>query len=113
MRGTAPFTEAVYVGGGTTVRGYAEQRFAGRSGAYANAELRVAVARLSAGDVGAFGLADGGRVWVAGESSDRWHGAAGGGLWFAWHHRRANTISIAAARSPERTALYVRAGFMF
>ena len=113
VRGTAPFTEAVYVGGGTTVRGYAEQRFAGRSGAYANAELRVAVARLSVGDAGVFGLADGGRVWVAGESSDRWHGAAGGGLWFAWHHRRANTISIAAARSPERTALYVRAGFMF
>ena len=113
VRGTAPFTEAVYVGGGTTVRGYAEQRFAGRSGAYANAELRVAVARLSVGDAGVFGLADGGRVWVAGESFDRWHGAAGGGLWFAWHHRRANTISIAAARSPERTALYVRAGFMF
>ena len=113
VRGPVPFTEAVYVGGGTTVRGYAEQRFAGRSGAYANAELRVAVARLSVGEGGVFGLADGGRVWVAGESSDRWHGAAGGGLWFAWHHRAANTISIAAARSPERTALYLRAGFMF
>src|SRR5256885_6103365 len=34
---------------------------------------------VSAGDVGVFGLADGGRVWVTGESSDRWHGAAGGG----------------------------------
>src|SRR5256885_1381470 len=85
----------------------------GGFGAYGNAELRVAVGRLSAGDVGVFGLADGGRVWVSGESSDRWHGAAGGGVWFAWHHRRANTITVAAARSPERTALYVRAGFMF
>ena len=113
MRGVAPLNDAVYVGGGSTVRGYAEQRFAGRSGAYGNAELRVAVGRLSAGDVGVFGLADGGRVWVSGESSDRWHGAAGGGVWFAWHHRRANTITVAAARSPERTALYVRAGFMF
>jgi len=113
VRGTAPFSEAVYVGGGTTVRGYAEQRFAGSSGAYANAELRLTVGRFSPGDVGVFGLADGGRVWVAGESSDRWHGAAGGGVWFAWRHRRANTISIAAARSPERTAIYVRAGLMF
>ena len=113
VRGTAPFSEAVYVGGGTTVRGYAEQRFAGSSGAYANAELRLTVGRFSPGDVGVFGLADGGRVRVAGESSDRWHGAAGGGVWFAWRHRRANTISIAAARSPERTAIYVRAGLMF
>ena len=113
VRGVAPLNDAVYVGGGSTVRGYAEQRFAGRSGAYGNAELRVAVGRLSAGDVGVFGLADGGRVWVSGESSDRWHGAAGGGVWFAWHHRRANTITVAAARSPERTAVYVRAGFMF
>src|SRR5207302_9419639 len=86
VRGVAPLNDAVYVGGGSTVRGYAEQRFAGRSGAYGNAELRVAVGRLSAGDVGVFGLADGGRVWISGESSDRWHGAAGGGVWFAWHH---------------------------
>jgi len=113
VRGATPLNDALYIGGGSTVRGYAEQRFAGRSGAYGNAELRLAIGRLSAGDVGVFGLADGGRVWVTGESSDRWHGAAGGGLWFAWRHRRANTITVAAARSPERTALYLRAGFMF
>ncbi|OLC03558.1 MAG: hypothetical protein AUH45_05275 [Gemmatimonadetes bacterium 13_1_40CM_69_22] len=113
VSGTAPFGDAVYVGGGTTVRGYAEQRFAGTSGAYANAELRLAVGRFPAGDVGVLGLADAGRVWVAGESSDRWHAAAGGGLWFAWHHSRANTMSLAVAKSPERSALYLRAGFMF
>src|SRR5437764_9929664 len=98
VRGATPLNDALYTGGGSTVRGYAEQRFAGRSGAYGNAELRVAVRRLSAGDVGVFGLADGGRVWVTGESSDRWHGAAGGGLWFAWRHRRATTITVALAR---------------
>jgi len=113
VSGTAPFNDAVYVGGATTVRGYAEQRFAGSSGAYANAELRLRVGGFSAGDVGLLGLADAGRVWVTGESSDRWHGAAGGGLWLAWRHSRANTLSIAAARSPERTAIYLRAGFMF
>ena len=113
VSGAVPFHEVVYIGGETTVRGYAEQRFAGRTGAYANAELRLLAGRLSVGDVGVFGLADAGRVWIAGESSDRWHAAAGGGLWFAWQHRRSNTVTIAAARSPERTALYVRAGFMF
>jgi hypothetical protein len=113
VSGTVPFQELVYVGGGTTVRGYAEQRFAGRRGAYGNAELRLLAGRLPFGDLGIFGLVDAGRVWIPGESSDRWHAAGGGGLWFAWQHSRANTLSIAAATSPERTAIYVRAGFMF
>jgi len=52
-------------------------------------------------------------VWLAGEASDRWHAAAGGGLWFAWRHSRTSTVSIAAAKSPESTAVYVRAGFLF
>jgi len=113
VSGSVPFQELVFVGGGTTVRGYPEQRFAGRRGAYANAELRLLAGRLPFGDLGIFGLADAGRVWIPGEASDRWHAAAGGGLWLAWQHRRDNTLSIAAARSPERTAIYVRAGFMF
>ncbi len=113
VSGTVPFQELVFVGGGTTVRGYPEQRFAGRRGAYGNAELRLLAGRLPFGDVGILGLADAGRVWIPGESSDRWHAAAGGGLWLAWQHRRSNTLSIALARSPERTATYVRVGFMF
>jgi outer membrane protein assembly factor BamA len=113
VTGTVPFQELVYMGGGTTVRGYAEQRFAGRRGAYGNAELRLLVGRLPFADVGILGLADAGRVWIRRESSDRWHASAGGGLWLAWQHRRANTLSIAAATSPERTAIYFRAGFMF
>jgi hemolysin activation/secretion protein len=113
VTGTVPFQELVYVGGGTTVRGYAEQRFAGRRGAYGNAELRLLAGRLPFGDVGIFGLMDAGRVWITGEASDRWHAAVGGGLWFSWQHSRANTLSIAAATSPERTAIYFRAGFMF
>ena len=49
--GTTPFHEAAYVGGATTIRGYAEQRFSGRSGAYANAELRLLVGRPTVGDL--------------------------------------------------------------
>ena len=113
VTGTVPFQELVYIGGETTVRGYAEQRFAGRRGVYGNVELRFPAGRLPFGDVGLFGLADAGRVWITGESSDRWHAAGGGGLWLAWQHRRATTLSIAVARSRERTAVYVRAGFTF
>jgi hypothetical protein len=113
VSGTVPFQELIYVGGGTTVRGYSEQRFAGRRGAYGNAELRLLAGRLPFGDLGVFGLVDAGRVWIPGEWSDRWHAAVGGGVWLAWQHRRANTLSIALARSPEHTAVYVRVGFLF
>jgi surface antigen Omp85-like protein len=113
VSGTVPFQDLVYVGGETTVRGYAEQRFAGRRGAYGNVELRLPAGRLPFADVGIFGLADAGRVWTTGESSDRWHAAGGGGLWLAWQQRPATILSVAVARSPERTAVYVRAGFMF
>ena len=113
--GPYPFHEAAFVGGGTTVRGYAEHRFAGDAALVGNAELRVSLARLTALlpiEFGVFGLADAGRVFLAGETSDVWHGAAGGGLWFAFLSRT-NTLTIATARSPENTGLYVRAGFAY
>jgi hypothetical protein len=113
--GPFPFQEAAFVGGLATVRGYSEHRFAGSAGVYANAELRFRLTRLTLvlpGAFGVFGLADVGRVYVSGEPSDRWHAAAGGGIWFA-PLSATNTVSLAVARSPERTATYLRLGFAF
>jgi len=62
--------------------------------------------------VGIFGLGDVGRVFLAGESSDKWHGAAGGGIWIAYLDR-AYTFSLALASGEERTGLYAQAGFGF
>src|SRR2546422_7071865 len=53
--------------------------------------LRLLAGRLPFGDVGILGLADAGRVWIPGEPSDRWHAAAGGGLWLAWQQDRKST----------------------
>ncbi|HJU65642.1 MAG TPA: BamA/TamA family outer membrane protein, partial [Gemmatimonadaceae bacterium] len=39
--GTFPFHESAFLGGGSTVRGWGEQRFAGHSAVYGNAELRL------------------------------------------------------------------------
>lgn len=64
------------------------------------------------GELGVFGLGDTGRVYLSGETSDRWHTAGGGGLWVAFLSR-ANTVSVAAADRGERMRLYVRAGFAF
>ncbi|MGH7699462.1 MAG: hypothetical protein ACREMJ_02945 [Gemmatimonadales bacterium] len=114
--GRAPFHEAAHVGGARTVRGLPEDRFAGDAAAYANAELRFRLGKVTLAlpaDVGIFGLGDVGRVWLEGESSDRWHAGVGGGVWLALLQKRVNTVSVAVARGRERTGVYVRAGFLF
>lgn len=113
--GDYPFHEAAFIGGSSTVRGFRAQRFAGEGAVYGNAELRLRIARvfiILPADLGVFGLADAGRVYLAGETSDKWHTAAGGGIWLSFLNRDA-TFTLAVATSQERTGLYVRAGFVF
>jgi hemolysin activation/secretion protein len=113
--GRYPFHEAAFVGGPGSLRGFSVQRFAGDAGASASAELRLTLGRyflVLPGEYGLFALADAGRVWLDGERSRIWHGAAGGGLWFAYL-RPANTVTLAVARSAERTGYYLGAGFPF
>lgn len=113
--GDYPFFAAATIGGGATLRGYSEQRFRGDDALYGNAELRVPVGHVKVivpAQLGIFGLADAGRVFLDGESSDKWHRSFGGGLWLAWLGRP-NTLSAAVARSPGRTGFYIRAGFLF
>jgi hypothetical protein len=113
--GHYPFFESAFIGGASTVRLGRVNRYAGDAAAYGSAELRLPVARVTLvlpADVGVFGLGDVGRVFVEGESSDKWHSAFGGGLWLAWLDR-ANTISAAVAAGDERTGFYLQAGFGF
>ena len=113
--GAYPFHEAAFVGGATTVRGFPEHRFAGDAALIGNAELRLSLFRfslLAPDEFGVFGLGDVGRVYLSGETSDRWHAAAGGGIWVSFLHR-SNTLSLAYARSPESSGFYVRAGFLY
>ncbi|HEX4468570.1 MAG TPA: ShlB/FhaC/HecB family hemolysin secretion/activation protein, partial [Gemmatimonadaceae bacterium] len=113
--GPYPFFDAAFVGGGSTVRGFAEQRFAGDASLYGNAELRVFLAKvffLLPSDFGVFGLADAGRVFSSGQSSTVIHSGFGGGLWLA-PLGRTNTLSLAIARSKEASGLYLRSGFAF
>ena len=63
-------------------------------------------------DVGVFGLADAGRVFVDGETSDLWHHGVGGGVWVAVL-KPENTLSLAFARSEGATRVYLKAGFGF
>jgi hypothetical protein len=113
--GAYPFFESAFVGGAASVRGLRENRYAGDAALYGNAELRVRLGRFFVvlpGDFGVFGLADAGRVYLDGETSDTWHTGFGGGLWFAFLDP-ANTITLALARGDDRTAFYLRAGFAY
>jgi hypothetical protein len=92
-----------------------DHRFVGEAATYGNVELRLALTRfflLVPGELGVFGLGDVGRVYFSGQTSDRWHATAGGGLWMSFLSR-ANTVSVAAAHSLEGTRAYVKTGFAF
>jgi hypothetical protein len=113
--GRYPYQEAAYIGDISTVRLGRDNRYAGDASLYAGSELRLFLTEfyfLAPGDLGVFGLADVGRVYLEGEESDVWHGAAGGGVWFSLIDR-ANTMSVAVAQSEERTGVYLTVGFGF
>lgn len=112
--GDFPFQDAAFVGGSATLRGYPSQRFAGDAAAYGNASLRVPVTRaklLVRGDLGVLALTDVGRVWTDGESSDTWHTAVGGGVWFSVLDR-SNTVTALYAHGEEHR-IYLQLGFPF
>ena len=121
MFGDYPFHNAAAIGGGgffsglDAVRGLRPNRFIGDTAVYGNAELRLYVSRFFLalpGEWGLFGFGDVGRVWLEGELSDTWHPSWGGGIWLGLLSR-ANAIALTVAKSDERTAFYVRAGFSF
>jgi len=82
--GHFPFQESAFVGGPMNLRGYSYQRFRGDAALFGSAEVRARLAYLNLGaarfHVGAFGLADAGRVYVDGDSPGGWHTSTGGGL---------------------------------
>lgn len=79
------FYQSSFLGGDRNLRGFNDHRFAGRTSAYGNAELRLHLGQfniyLTRGHLGVLGFVDAGRVWWDGESSDVWHQGYGAGLW--------------------------------
>jgi hypothetical protein len=113
--GHYPFFQAAFIGGASTVRLGRTNRYAGDASAYGSAELRLSLAQIQLvlpAHLGVFGLVDAGRVFLAGESSDRWHSAAGGGVSLAFLDR-AYTFSLAVASGDERTGVYIQGGYGF
>lgn len=110
--GDAPPFEAAFLGGRTSLRGFRYQRFAGDAAAFGGAELRIPIDTVRIGlngELGVFGLADAGRVWVDGDSPGGWHSAFGGGAWFSTMGR---AVSLTYAHG-ERGRWYLWAGLPF
>jgi Omp85 superfamily domain len=124
--GTHPFFESAFIGGktpfslgdaggGTSVRGLQAQRYAGDASLYGSADLYLPLTNafvLVPGQLGVMGFFDVGRVFLDGETSERWHHGAGGGIFFTTPGRH-NLVSLQVASSEGRTAVYLRAGFVF
>jgi len=117
--GIYPWNESVFLGGtgnGTLpLRGYEKQRFAGDAGFYGAIEMRMRLSSfnlLLPGRIGITVTGETGRVFSAGESSDVWHGAVGGGVWFSVINT-ANVLGISYLRSIEGDGLYLATGFTF
>jgi hypothetical protein len=113
--GPYPFEDASYVGGESTLRGWELRRFAGDGAAWGGAELRLPLLTVTLFvplDIGIFGLADAGRVFVSGEDDGTWHTGMGGGLWLGLGQPD-QILSFAIADGAEATRVYLRAGFAF
>ena len=113
--GAFPFYTASTLGGTANLRGFRSTRFSGRTSLYANAELRLALFRVTwaalPGRVGALGFVDHGRVWTDGERSDTWHRGYGGGLWYDVVDEVVVRVSYGV--SEDDTYLLTGLGFLF
>ena len=116
VAGSFPFQEAAYIGGADNVRGLDTDRFAGDASVFSNIELRYSLGEASAyfarAEYGLFGFVDVGRVFLEGEDEDDLHPSAGGGISLTGLDRTF-LVSLAIARSEERTSGVFSAGFSF
>jgi len=113
--GDFPFHEAAYIGGRGSVRRLDRERYGGDAALHGTAELQIPVAQFGFVlplDVGIFGYADAGRVYLDGESPGGWHKGAGVGFWVGILNP-ATAISLEFGDQRGRTGLRVRTGLSF
>lgn len=79
------FYQAANLGGDNGLRGYREQRFTGKSFLVGSADIRYSLPKFKIGlipfQLGIYGGADLGRVWLREDTSLKWHNSRGGGFW--------------------------------
>lgn len=81
------FINANTLGGRSNLRGFRRTRFHGETSFYHNLDLRLKLfsfrSYIFPGQFGILAFHDAGRVWVAGEESDKFHTGKGFGIWIS------------------------------
>jgi hypothetical protein len=113
--GEFPFQEAAFIGGRSAVRTLDPQRYAGDAAVSGTAELQVSLAKFALVlpfNIGAFGFADAGRVYVKGNSPGGGHSATGIGFWLGiLNPGTAVTLELGEGRG--LTGARLRTGMIF
>ncbi|GFZ81531.1 hypothetical protein GCM10011531_09570 [Aquaticitalea lipolytica] len=79
------FYQASNIGGNNGLRGFRTERFTGKNSLVGSADVRYSFPSFKTNilplQIGIFGGADVGRVWLKNEDSEKWHNDYGGGFW--------------------------------
>lgn len=109
------FYQAPSLGGNNGLRGYREQRFTGKSFLIGSADLRYSLPSFKIGlrpfQMGIYGGADLGRVWLKENISKKWHNSFGGGFWI--NAAGGLNANLSVFNSKEGTRLTFGLGFDF
>ncbi len=109
------FYHAPALGGNNGLRGFRDDRFAGRSYFYNTTDLRVRIKRIATAvapiTVGLYGGFDYGRVWEKGENSNKWHTSQGLGAWVSGYNFL--TFNAGYFNSVEGNIVQIGFGFEF
>ena len=113
--GDYKFYQSNFLGNTTNLRGYRNNRFAGRSYIYQNSELRFKISSfrnyIFTGNFGLFGFFDSGRVFTKKPESNDWHTAYGPGGWVNFYNKF--LISAGYGISKEGRYFSINSGFSF
>ncbi|MFD2160899.1 BamA/TamA family outer membrane protein [Paradesertivirga mongoliensis] len=113
--GDYKFFQSNFLGNTTNLRGYRNNRFAGRSYLYQNSELRFKVSSfrnyIITGNFGLFGFFDSGRVYSESPEENTWHTAYGPGAWINFYNKF--LVSAGYGISKEGRYFSINSGFSF
>ena len=113
--GDYEFYHAATLGGNTSLRGFRNERFNGKTSFYQSTDIRSGVIDLKTSYIPLrLGLTAGfdyGRVWVENDNSNQWHTSYGGSVFL--NGFKAVTANIGYYLSDESNRLIVTLGFRF
>lgn len=115
--GSYKFYQSNFLGGTENLRGFRKTRFAGKTAAYQNTEIRIALSELNnyffTGYMGILGFIDHGRVWTEdmGVKSSNWKRGYGPGVWINFF--KLATVTFEYGISKEEELFSVNFGLQF